>query len=478
MQSSNFQQSSMLTATPAVSSTSYQQQNNGAVYQGSSVAYQQGSSSVYQQGSSAAYQQGSSAAYQQGSSAAYQQGGNSTSRTITGQERVQSTRKVSSTIVNEQMMGPPPQDLPVREIEVPGPVQEVVTHVPRKEVIETERRVPKYEYEYVDKIVEVPRIEYVDKVVEVPQYHEVIVERKVPQVVDVPREVIKEVKIPRINYVEKQVEVPGEVIEVPKHFTVEQKVEFTRYNDRKKPVVVAQAVKPLIVEGAGFTEVDVYEYEPECVPVDVHVVKGVQAQVQAGGVVETTHRVVTIPSAQYNTILQQLNTHLNQTEVQKLPYLQERGQVTFLGERIHYTEPAPGVVIQGFDMSNLTNTYVDQASRKVHPVPPPPVAGTGAAAGAAGYTGGYNAGNYTTGGASYTAGSYPAVGASRPAVTSSALGSSGYRTAQQYSSSPNYASQQFTQHSTTTYSQPQTYTSTSYQQQPVTYAQQPITNYA
>ncbi|EZG66949.1 inner membrane complex protein [Gregarina niphandrodes] len=291
--------------------------------------------------------------------------------TPAGPERVQSTRKVSSTIINEQMMGPPPQDYPVREIEVPGPVQEVVTHVPRKEVIETEKRVPKYEYEYVDKIVEVPRIEYVDKVVEVPQYHEVIVERKVPQVVDVPREVIKEVKIPRINYVDKVVEVPGETIEVPRHYTVEQKVEFTRYRDTKKPVVVAQSVKPVIVEGAGVTEVDVYEYEPEVIPVDVQVVKGVQAQVQAGGVVETNHRVVSVPAAQYNTILRQLNTHLVQTETSKLPFLNDgSGRVNYLSERVVYADPQPGAQIQGLDMANMLNTHVDHASRKTLPVDP------------------------------------------------------------------------------------------------------------
>lgn len=257
-----------------------------------------------------------------------------------------------------------PSDYPVREVEVPGPVREVVTHVSRKEVVETERRVPKYEYEYVDRIVEVPRIEYVDKVVEVPRYQEVIREVKVPQYVDVPVDVVREVKVPRVNYVEQVKEVPGQMIEVPKPYTVEQKVEILRYVDTQRPVVVAQTVKPYIVEGAGVCEVDVYEYEPNCVPVDVHVVKAVKAQIQAGGVVETTHKVVSVPAAQYNTIMQQLNVHLSHAEVQKLPWLTERGQVTMLSERAEWAEPQPGVVIQGLDTRNLVNVHVDHSSRR------------------------------------------------------------------------------------------------------------------
>lgn len=46
-------------------------------------------------------------------------------------------------------------------------MQEVLIYVPRKEIVETERRVPKYTYEYVDKTVEVAQIEYHDRVVEV-----------------------------------------------------------------------------------------------------------------------------------------------------------------------------------------------------------------------------------------------------------------------------------------------------------------------
>lgn len=213
---------------------------------------------------------------------------------------------------------------------------------------------PKYEYEVVERIVEIPRVEYVDREVEKHQYVEVIREVKVPQIVDIPKEVIREVKIPKINYVEKVVEVPGQVIEVPKPYVVHQTVHVNRYQDKQVPLVVAQTIKPYIIEGMGTYEVDVFEYEPECVPVDVHVIKPVAAQIQAAGVTDTLHRVIAVPAAQYNSMLQQLNSHLDNVEIKKLPYLQSNtGNVQFLSERVCYTEPQPNVHITGLNSSNI-----------------------------------------------------------------------------------------------------------------------------
>lgn len=282
--------------------------------------------------------------------------------TSTGVERVQSVRKVSSAIVSEEWLGEAPRDLPVREVEVPGPVQEVIKHVHKKEIVETEKRVPRYEYEYVDRIVEVPRIEYIDRTVTVPQYQEVIREVKVPQVVDVPKEVVREVRIPKVNYVEQVREVPGEVITVPKPYTVEQEIEVARYTDRKTPLVVAQTIKPVIVESQQTVQVDVAEYAPQCIPVDIHVIKAVSAQV-TGQMLESTHRVVTVPAAQYNSMLQQLNAHLSGAELQKLPYIADAyGAYPFLNTRATYTEPAPGVAIQGLDHSKMVTTHTAHSS--------------------------------------------------------------------------------------------------------------------
>jgi hypothetical protein len=189
-------------------------------------------------------------------------------------------------------------------------------------------------------------------------------------VVDRPYEVIVDKKVPKVKYVEKVRQVPGNVIHVPQPYSVKQTVEVNRYTDRKRPIVVAQTVKPYIVEGAGVVDIDVFEYEPECIPVDIHVFKAVQAKVQAGVVVENSNKVITIPAAQYNTVLQQLNSHLPQQEIQKLPYHQENGQTMFLSERVTYSEPQVDIVsIEGFDHANAVTQHIDHASRRVVPVP-------------------------------------------------------------------------------------------------------------
>eukprot|EP01054_Gregarina_sp_Poly1_P007935 Gregarina_sp_Poly_1__7934@NODE_452_length_8287_cov_521_171290_g369_i0_p4_GENE_NODE_452_length_8287_cov_521_171290_g369_i0NODE_452_length_8287_cov_521_171290_g369_i0_p4_ORF_typecomplete_len314_score43_62IMCp/PF12314_8/0_39IMCp/PF12314_8/1_8e06IMCp/PF12314_8/0_04IMCp/PF12314_8/1_9e03_NODE_452_length_8287_cov_521_171290_g369_i072808221 len=285
--------------------------------------------------------------------------GPSSSRHVTG-EYVQSTRKKSSTIVDEQYLSPLPTDYPTREIEVQGPVQEVIKHVTRKEIVEREKYVSRPEIEWTERVVYVPKIEYVDKVVEVPHFQEVIREVKVPQIVQKEVEYVREVRKPVVNYVEKQVEVPGQIIEVPKPYTVEKPVHVNRYNDKQVPLVVAQTIRPFIVEGSGTVEVDVVCYEPECIPIDIHVPRPVAAQIQTGGIVESTHRVITVPAPQYNTILQQLNTHLTHEEVNALPFMRDvGGQVSFLHERVQYTQPQPGVSIIGWNghqSSTITTT--------------------------------------------------------------------------------------------------------------------------
>jgi len=266
-------------------------------------------------------------------------------------ERVESTRKISSVVVGEEYLGALPNYDEVRYVEVPY-IEEVVKHVPRREVVEVEKRVPKYEYEYIEKIVEIPQIQIVDKHVEVPQIQEVI--RHVPrvQVVDVPREVLRHVPKIETKMIEKIVEVPGQLVEVPKPYTVENPVHVTRYVDKECPLVVAQSMKPSIVEGQEQIDVEVFEYEPECVPVDVHVLKGVNAHIIAAGS-DTMHKLVSVPAAQYNTMLKSLNSHLGEVEVQKLPYLTEAGRVPFVTDGTKFgIAPAQGAVI--YDMMGQT----------------------------------------------------------------------------------------------------------------------------
>eukprot|EP01056_Protomagalhaensia_sp_Gyna25_P000509 Protomagalhaensia_sp_Gyna_25__508@NODE_123_length_5070_cov_465_993838_g97_i0_p1_GENE_NODE_123_length_5070_cov_465_993838_g97_i0NODE_123_length_5070_cov_465_993838_g97_i0_p1_ORF_typecomplete_len325_score67_97IMCp/PF12314_8/2e03IMCp/PF12314_8/0_00054IMCp/PF12314_8/1_2IMCp/PF12314_8/1_5e03YuzL/PF14115_6/0_49_NODE_123_length_5070_cov_465_993838_g97_i0921066 len=279
--------------------------------------------------------------------------GTTTSRHVTG-EYVQSTRKKSSTVIDEQYLSPIPQDT-TREVEVHLPPETVVKYVNPKQVREVEKFVKVPQIEWQERVVVVPKIEYVDKMVEVPHVQEIVREVKVPQWVDVPKEVIREVKKPEVRYVEKIVQVP-QIIEVDKPYRVEKPVPVIKHVDNPTPLVVAQTIRPYIVEGATTIDVDVVCYEPECIPIDIHVPRPVSAQIQAGGVVESTHRVISVPAAQYNTILKQINTHLAPNELEGLPFMRDAsGRVSFLSESVSYTTPAPGTQIIGYSQHTHTS---------------------------------------------------------------------------------------------------------------------------
>lgn len=248
----------------------------------------------------------------------------------------QSTRKVSCTIIAEELLGTVPQP-DVKYVDVPT-YEEVVKHVPVKEVREVERRVPRVEVEYVEKIVEVPEIQYVQKTVEVPKVQEVV--RHIPkiEIVDRPFEVVKEVPRIETKIVERTVEVPGEIIEVPKPYTVETKVPVANFKDTEQALIVAQSVHPIIAETTDVVDVDAVELVPEVKNVDVHMAKLFDTKLIRAGEGETHHRVVTVSSAQYNSMLKWLNGNLRAEEQSQLPFLQENGAIPFMTEQVTWTE--------------------------------------------------------------------------------------------------------------------------------------------
>ena len=265
-----------------------------------------------------------------------------------------SQRKISSVVVQSQQLEKLEPE--VRYVEVPV-IEEVIKHVPVKQVKEVVTRIPKVEVEYVDRQVEVPQVEYRDCHVEVERIQEVVRHVTVPQVVERAVDVVKHVPKVEIRQVEKVVEVPGQTIEVPKPYTVENHVSVSRYHDEEQPLIVAQTVAPIIVEANEQLEVDVVAYEPECVPVDIHVGKLVNACL-IPGVTETRHRVVTVPSAQYNTMLRYLNGHLSTKELEVLPYMEEQNQVTFMQENLNYITPPAGAAIEGLVAGGIYSTGV------------------------------------------------------------------------------------------------------------------------
>lgn len=277
-------------------------------------------------------------------------------------EREVERRQASSTIVHEEYLSALPQQGEVRYVEVPV-VEEVVRRVPKKEVIEVEKIVPRYETEWVETIVEVPQIQVVERQVEVPQVHEVV--RTIPkkEYVDVPREVVRTVPRVEVVQVEKVVEVPGQIIEVPKPYTVENKVQVPRFVNNEVPMIVAQTIKPIITETSQAVDVDVYEYEPQVVVVDVTVPKPVPSQLIAAGMVSEQHKLAIVPAAQYNSMLRMLNTHIQESEHREvLPFVVEAsGAIPMLhGSEASMMYPAPiGIAkVEGYISGVNASRYV------------------------------------------------------------------------------------------------------------------------
>jgi len=212
-------------------------------------------------------------------------------------------------------------------------------------------------------------VEEVIRHVEVPQVVEEIKHVPKIEVVDRPYEVVKEVPRVEIQKIEKVVDVGAEQIEVPKAHVSQQTVPMCSYNDSEAMLIVGQKVTPVIIDGAaaggslaltqgghghagssGEIVVDVAEYSPEVMPVDIHVAKFVdQELVMVQGQKETIHRVVTVSAMQYNSMLRYLNAHLSHVEMEGLPYLTDHtGSVQFLPQDFNWQPPAEGLKIYGY----------------------------------------------------------------------------------------------------------------------------------
>eukprot|EP00915_Cephaloidophora_sp_WS-2016_P006275 GHVH01008266.1.p1 GENE.GHVH01008266.1~~GHVH01008266.1.p1 ORF type:complete len:372 (+),score=67.87 GHVH01008266.1:268-1383(+) len=274
-------------------------------------------------------------------------------------------RKVSSIILHEEVTGEVPEPN-VRYVEVPQ-YEEVIKHVIMKETREIEKIVPKIIEEWVERVVEVNHVETVVKHVEVPQIQEVIKHVPKIEIHDRYTEVVRHVPKIEIRRIEKVVEVPGDIIEVPQPFTVEESMPVANYHDSEQMLIVAQTVKPVIVEGGKEVHVEVLEYEPEVIPVDIHVARFVDQTLVAMGAKETTHRVVTVPAAQYNSMLRFLNVHLSDSDMRNLPYLQDvNGQVKFLPEEYQWCAPPEGIKIYGYQKGLIYGEGTPVITKHVH----------------------------------------------------------------------------------------------------------------
>ncbi|XP_055388959.1 mucin-2-like [Condylostylus longicornis] len=236
-------------------------------------------------------------------------------------------RQVSSVILSEEFLTAPPSDMEVKYVEVPV-IEEVIKRVPKREIVEVEKIVPKYEVEIVERVVETPRVEYIDRFVEKPTVQEVVVSKSVKTVQEVPREVIRTVPKIETVVVEKCVNVPGEIIEVD-------------------------------------------EYEPQIVEVDVHVAKPISSHLTIVGQTQEHHQAVTVPAAQYNTILRSINQHID--DFSSLPYIKENNQVSFLGtnETPGFTAPDSRVHVSSvLSQGNVTSRKLTSGDAPHHQATP------------------------------------------------------------------------------------------------------------
>eukprot|EP01056_Protomagalhaensia_sp_Gyna25_P000260 Protomagalhaensia_sp_Gyna_25__259@NODE_1122_length_2166_cov_48_531265_g891_i0_p1_GENE_NODE_1122_length_2166_cov_48_531265_g891_i0NODE_1122_length_2166_cov_48_531265_g891_i0_p1_ORF_typecomplete_len654_score137_52IMCp/PF12314_8/14IMCp/PF12314_8/2e05IMCp/PF12314_8/68IMCp/PF12314_8/4_6e03Cro/PF09048_10/1_2e02Cro/PF09048_10/1_8DbpA/PF03880_15/1_7e02DbpA/PF03880_15/3_4_NODE_1122_length_2166_cov_48_531265_g891_i01882149 len=208
-----------------------------------------------------------------------------------------------------------PDGTRVRYVETPV-IEEQIIEVPRKEVVEIEKRVPKQVIQEIEKVVEKPEIRYVERPVEVEKVEEVI--RHVPkkEFVDVNVEKTIEVKVPQTVVKEKIIEIP-QVIERPRPYTVEQKVPVARYVNRETQTVVAQKLRPVVRQGKK-QKVAAKKYEPVLYAVDVPIPKPVHCGFMPLGKVDEFHSIVEIPAPQYNSLLQAMNRQIEAAAIEDL----------------------------------------------------------------------------------------------------------------------------------------------------------------
>lgn len=148
---------------------------------------------------------------------------------------------------------------------------------------------------------------------QVPEVCEVIKHVPVREVVEVPKEVVKYVQKKETRIVEKVVEVPGDVIDVPVPIVREREVHVPVIEEKSVKVVVAQTLQPRIEESALETfEIDVVDYNPRLVPVNIYVPKPVARPIRIKEVTES-QRCVDIPPAHFNALLRSLNPTVTDT---------------------------------------------------------------------------------------------------------------------------------------------------------------------
>jgi hypothetical protein len=237
-------------------------------------------------------------------------------------ERIKEVPKIEVQVVEKIVEVPQIQyvDRYVDKVET----REVERYVPKIEIVEVPREVPKIEYEIVEKIVEVPQIQYIDRVVEVPQKREVVKHVPKVEIVEVP--VKREIKVPKPEkkIVEEiqEVTVP-EIIEVPVEKEIKVNVPVPKIQRIERPIPGPVNIVDVEVEVKVPKHVQVPQYIDVPVPRDVVKEVPVPRQVPKYKDVEVpveVEQIITVPIERKVPVPRTVYKHVEEIKRVEVPY--------------------------------------------------------------------------------------------------------------------------------------------------------------
>lgn len=264
-------------------------------------------------------------------------------------ERIKEVPRIEIQVVEKIIEVPQIQyvDKYVDKIEV----KEIERFVPKIEIVEVPREVPKIQYEYVDKIVEVPQIQYIDKVVEVPQTREVVKHVPKLEIVEVP--IKREVRVPKIEkkIVEEIQEVPVvEIIEIPIEKEIRVNVPVPQIQRVERPVPGPLNIVDVEVEVKVPRHVQVPQYIDVPVPREVYKEVPVPRQVPRYKDVEVpfeVEQIVTVPVERRVPIPRTVYKHVEEIKRVEVPYeVTISEEVEEIVEVIQQVQPVIEPIIQ------------------------------------------------------------------------------------------------------------------------------------
>lgn len=124
------------------------------------------------------------------------------------------------------------------------------------------------------------------------------------------REIVREV--PRVQKVvrEEVVHVPGDLVEVERPYTIENRVRVPVFTASRVPTVYQQSVQPVMRNSAREIEIPCKDYDPVLCKVLVHVPKPVPLTAIHEGKRTDTHRFMEVSDSAYNGLIRAANRHL------------------------------------------------------------------------------------------------------------------------------------------------------------------------